>query len=907
MKTTRGGVQKRGQARIFKGALLICLVLGLIFGGIGPVGAKEAGPYEGIHLYIILDVISVGEEAQWMVPEYEIAGYYTDFMDGVKADNPKNKVTVILNNDHEGSFNFFGNYGRFDQQAHVPFNPEGNDLRDSLDVYESLLSQEEAGLKTVVLFADSDGGLFNAYEDYSKDPDPYKAFDQGMTRAVDDFTERFRSIPGDPAVYSLQVDYYLDYWGGGTAYEDYIYEGLMNYSRDLFKNLANRHYRLVSNGTPEELEKALVFYREELKKEIQASDQDQQGPFLKGPLMGKKDFWSFKNFIYRVSNFFEQIFGIKEEAFKSPYVQERLAGLSPVDRALIQESKKKKNMGNCYGMSLSAVLAYEGALEKERIPLRDEAGRVLTPQSPLREATKASGEEVINFYQNTFGWKEAKVPQTLHYPRTHEQAVDMLIEAMKTRVKEGGSGVVLYYGQDKKKIYHAVVAYDMDYQPGEAYDYVVHIYDSNDPQDKKGTRLWLNSKTHAYKMNGIFPFDQESGYIYGVIDDPQRMDPQESYTGSHQTIMTLSGQAQDLEVFQGGRRWRIDQDNLRASGLDILPIPAGPGPDQAYVVILPETDQAYGLRPLGGQGEDLEVSLVYKDQLISVSAHQAAQMTFYPEGRLDLKEAQGDLEIRLVQNKAQGGEALDYQLKGQGQGDLSFSQDPEGLSIQGDLDQVQVYSENEGGQKTTASLGSIEGSYLFKGSGSLAQGPFRDVNPWDWFYLAVDHVYNYRMMKGVAPDRFDPQGTITRAQMAQIVYNLGGRGAEKKTPSPSRFSDVGAQAWYKEAVDWAAKEGIVKGYGDRTFRPEDPISREQAMTILYRYLKGRGEIAPVSGEIKGFKDSKEVSPYAREALAWATTSGAIQGDPQGYLHPKATTKRSEMAQILLNLGGLLVR
>ena len=132
--------------------------------------------------------------------------------------------------------------------------------------------------------------------------------------------------------------------------------------------------------------------------------------------------------------------------------------------------------------------------------------------------------------------------------------------------------------------------------------------------------------------------------------------------------------------------------------------------------------------------------------------------------------------------------------------------------------------------------------------------------------------------------------------MAQILYNLEGR---PSVSGESSFTDVASGTWYANAVAWAAGEDIVSGYGDGTFGPEDSITREQIASILYRYAQYKGYDVTQSGDLNTFTDGGQTSGWAETSMAWAVGSGLISGKGAGVLDPLGTATRAEVAQILM--------
>ena len=176
--------------------------------------------------------------------------------------------------------------------------------------------------------------------------------------------------------------------------------------------------------------------------------------------------------------------------------------------------------------------------------------------------------------------------------------------------------------------------------------------------------------------------------------------------------------------------------------------------------------------------------------------------------------------------------------------------------------------------------------------------PFTDVDTGDWFYDAVQYVCENDMMQGVGGSRFAPDSTLTRAMVAQILYNLEERPDGSATP----FADVKADAWYADAVRWAADAEIVQGYGPDRFGPENPVTREQLAQMLYRYAAHRGDdLTADSSALAAFTDRVSVSDWAEQAMAWAVSQGLISGKGNGILDPDGTATRAEVAAIFMRL------
>ncbi len=182
------------------------------------------------------------------------------------------------------------------------------------------------------------------------------------------------------------------------------------------------------------------------------------------------------------------------------------------------------------------------------------------------------------------------------------------------------------------------------------------------------------------------------------------------------------------------------------------------------------------------------------------------------------------------------------------------------------------------------------------GGKDCPSAPFTDVDTAKWYHLSVDYVLTHKMMNGVSSRAFAPNANLTRGMLVQILYNLEG----KPKGTAANFSDVQADAWYAEAVGWAAANKVVTGYADGTFRPNDAVTREQAAAILYRYAQSKGIDVSVgeNTNILSYVDVQQASEYAIPALQWAVGAGVLNGKNGGRLAPTGTATRAEIAAIM---------
>ena len=178
------------------------------------------------------------------------------------------------------------------------------------------------------------------------------------------------------------------------------------------------------------------------------------------------------------------------------------------------------------------------------------------------------------------------------------------------------------------------------------------------------------------------------------------------------------------------------------------------------------------------------------------------------------------------------------------------------------------------------------------------KNPFADVNAGDWFYRDVLFSYEKGLMSGMDAAAFAPYANTTRAQIAVIFYRMEGSPAVEGENS---FADVvrgSGTAWFYDAVTWAQQNGIMGGYSNSSFAPNDPITREQLAAIFYRYAQYKGYDTTQGGmAIREFGDYESISDYAMGAMAWAVNTGLVKGD-SNLLYPKGTATRAELAALL---------
>ena len=173
---------------------------------------------------------------------------------------------------------------------------------------------------------------------------------------------------------------------------------------------------------------------------------------------------------------------------------------------------------------------------------------------------------------------------------------------------------------------------------------------------------------------------------------------------------------------------------------------------------------------------------------------------------------------------------------------------------------------------------------------------FTDLDPTLWYHDGIHFCLENGMMNGVGNGKFDPTGTTSRAMIVTILYRLEG---EPAVTGENPFTDVADGQWYTNAVIWAAENDIVGGYGNGKFGPNDPITREQLATILYRYAQSKGQgFTGAWMFLLDYPDASEISSWADEAMHWCVMNGIINGK-DGKLVPGGDASRAEAATMLM--------
>ena len=205
----------------------------------------------------------------------------------------------------------------------------------------------------------------------------------------------------------------------------------------------------------------------------------------------------------------------------------------------------------------------------------------------------------------------------------------------------------------------------------------------------------------------------------------------------------------------------------------------------------------------------------------------------------------------------------------------------------------------------SSSVGYVDGLYLTDGIApplppdhSLGL-PFTDVPATAWFHPAIEFVFRNNLFTGTTATTFSPNTSMTRGMFVTVLHRLDGN---PEVDSGGTFTDVqNPEVFFFNGVTWASENGIVAGFEDGTFRPNEPVTREQMAAIMYRYATfSENDMSTTGDALDLFPDRANVSSFALDSMRWAVSHEIIRGSAGGLLLPRNTATRAEVAQIILN-------
>lgn len=182
--------------------------------------------------------------------------------------------------------------------------------------------------------------------------------------------------------------------------------------------------------------------------------------------------------------------------------------------------------------------------------------------------------------------------------------------------------------------------------------------------------------------------------------------------------------------------------------------------------------------------------------------------------------------------------------------------------------------------------------------GENAGQTFLDVPKSFWGYESIERAAQLGYVNGVGGGKFEPNRQLTRAEFVTMLYRMAGKPAAS---TAAAFTDVPQNAWYRDAVNWAAEKGYVNGTGENSFNPDGKITRQEVVTILFRYSGAQSGMEQMFSSMydSQFADSGAIAPWAKTAMYWAIYNGVVNGTSPTTVSPTATATRAEVAAIFV--------
>ena len=207
---------------------------------------------------------------------------------------------------------------------------------------------------------------------------------------------------------------------------------------------------------------------------------------------------------------------------------------------------------------------------------------------------------------------------------------------------------------------------------------------------------------------------------------------------------------------------------------------------------------------------------------------------------------------------------------------------------------VPVANQSSGKYTFTMPAAAVTVKTVFAAQETAPDFPFADVAKGSWYYEGVRYAYENGLMSGTGEGTFSPDLPTSRGMLVTILYRLAGSPAA----GSASFTDVAKGQWYADGVAWASANGVVSGYPDGSFRPNDTITREQMAAILYQYARIQGKLDDSRADLSIFADLDSLSAYAKEPMSWAVAQGLFSGVSADTLAPGGSTTRAQAAVIL---------
>lgn len=259
--------------------------------------------------------------------------------------------------------------------------------------------------------------------------------------------------------------------------------------------------------------------------------------------------------------------------------------------------------------------------------------------------------------------------------------------------------------------------------------------------------------------------------------------------------------------------------------------------------------------------------------------------------------AKGDGSIGVFTFKVLKSGEADFTLK-----DAAFS-DADGVSISTSISslgstQKPTDPARPEQTKTDDTEGSSKPADEFSVQADITGQTFSDVPGSFWGYESIERVAQLGYVNGVGGGKFEPDRQLTRAEFVTMLYRMASKPAAN---TAAAFADVPAGVWYQDALNWAAEKGYVNGTGTNTFSPNGRITRQEVVTILFRYSGSQSSAETMFAAIydSQFTDSDEIAPWAKSAVYWAIYNSVINGTTGTTISPTGTATRAQVAAILV--------
>ena len=380
------------------------------------------------------------------------------------------------------------------------------------------------------------------------------------------------------------------------------------------------------------------------------------------------------------------------------------------------------------------------------------------------------------------------------------------------------------------------------------------------------------------------------GGLYGDVETLTRALADQVDTGANYAVFDVK-----LEVKEGAGAWHdAPEDSVPASGLTVtLPYPAGTNARYTFTAV-----HMFASGPRAGETETPAVTNTDQGITFTVTGLSPVCIGWTAPASSASSSRRGNYSVTLPAKSTGGAVTADSASARRGSA-VTLTVTPDAGYH---LDTLAV-TDRSGGAVALADNG--DGTYTF----SMPAGPvaveaeftacgsarFADLDAAAWYHDYTDYVIARNLMQGVSTATFAPDQSTTRAMVVTILYRLEG---EPGAPRNIAFADVAPGLWYTDAISWAAANGIVEGYSQDAFGPDDAITREQLATILYRYAAYKGADVSGQADLVGYTDASAVSDWAREGVTWAVQAGLLQGRSATTLVPTGTSTRAELAAVL---------